>query len=89
MGGDFNFAMDPIIDRYGTGSYNNDNSANWVSNHIENINYLDVWRHYHPDENGFTWRRLRPTLVCSRLDYFLISEAFAQFVNKVKIRPGF
>ena len=88
IGGDFNLGIEKSIDRYGAGS-NNDKSAEWIRNHLENNQYVDIWRQLNPDLNGFTWHRLRPKPTYSRLDYLIVSEPFVQFVEGVKILPGF
>ena len=49
----------------------------------------DVWRFFHPDIPGYTWRRLCPTPTFSRLDYIFVLEANLQFITEVKIVPGF
>ena len=56
---------------------------------IRQSELIDLWRFVHPDKNEFTWRRLRPTPIFSRLDYFITSENFVQFVNKVTLWPGY
>ena len=88
IGGDLNLGLDPKVDRYGSVT-NNDKSANWLNTHLTNHKYVDVWRNFYPELNGFTWRRLRPKRIFSRLDYFLVSESFIQFINKVNIKPGY
>ena len=88
IGGDMNLALDPLVDRQGRG-FNNDNAAKWLNAHLLNQEYVDVWRHLFPDKNGFTWRRLRPKPTFSRLDYFWVSQSFLQFIEGMKIIPGF
>ena len=72
MGGDLNLGMDPQIDRKGS-FCNNDKAGKWLSTHIQNEQILDVWRTLHPDEGGYTWRKAKPRISCSRLDYILCS----------------
>ena len=87
IGGDFNLGIEKNFDRYGVGT-NNDKAAEWLKNHIDNNNYVDTWRFFHPESNGFMWRKLRPKPAFSRLDYLLVSEVFLQFIDKVRICPG-
>ena len=41
------------------------------------------------NKKHFTWRRNKPTLIQSRLDYWLISTPLTYDVTQVKISPGF
>ena len=88
MGGDFNLALDSSIDRHGT-VRNNNLSAKSVNVYIANENLIDVWRTFKEDTPRFTWRKLRPHPMFSRLDYWIISESLAQFINKVDLVPAF
>ena len=85
--GDMNCSLTEI-DRKGS-ICNNDKSANWLNSHLENGNYVDLWRYFYPEINGYTYHRSRPRLMFSRLDYWFISEAFVQFIDKVELIPGF
>ena len=88
IGGDFNLGIDVTVDRLGS-TCNNDKAAKWLSDHLDNSDHVDVWRHLHEDKHGFTWCRNKPKVVRSRLDYFFVSEAFLQFVNTARIIPNF
>ena len=89
MFGDYNLAVDPLVDRQGTVTNNNKASKILVSSIIER-EILDLWRHMKPDQNGFTWRKPgRNGYKFSRLDYIFVSECFLQYVNSVEIVPGF
>ena len=88
VGGDLNTGLDPRLDRRGT-IHNNDKAAKFLEDHLSNNNISDIWRILKPDEPGYTWRRLRPTPAFSRLDYFFITDSAMQFVEDIKILPGF
>ena len=88
IGGDFNLALDPRVDRQGSNT-NNDQSADVVRNYINANQLVDAWRFCNSDKSGFTWRCLRPKPIFSRLDYFVISESFTQFVEELSLWPGF
>ena len=90
FGGDCNLALDPSIDRYGT-HVNNEKSAKWLLKHIEEQKYIDVWRHFHVDETGYTChtKNAKGKIGFSRLDYWFASEDLIQFINKAKIEPSF
>ena len=90
IGGDLNLALDPLIDKYsGKSQATMDKAAEWLNSQISDLELTDVWRHFNADIPGYTWRRLRPDKVFSRLDYFLISDPALQLVNKIDIMPGF
>ena len=88
LGGNFNLALDPNIDRSNNAN-NNDNLAEFLQKFVSAKNLIDVWRHFHPDNNGFTWRRLRPRPNFIRLDYLLVNENFEQFINRIDVIPGY
>ena len=88
IAGDFNFALNPNIDRSGS-LINNEKAVEvWVK-FMQTQGLTDIWRHLHPDEKGFTWRRLRPRPTFSRLDYVFTNQVLKQFVDKLDIVPGF
>ena len=88
IGGDLNLGLDTKVDRSGL-SRNNDKAAKIINETLDKIDLVDVWREHFPDKNGFTWRKLRPKPVFSRLDYLLISSNLLQFSADVEILPGF
>ena len=88
IGGDFNLALNCQIDRVGS-MCNNDKSASWLSGHLQNTGLVDLWREMHPEDSGFTYRKMRPKVMYNRLDYFLTSEETMQYVDRVDIVPGF
>ena len=87
IAGDFNLGIDVTLDRLGT-HCNNDKAANWLAEHLQNKDIIDLWRQLFPDRHGFTWRRKRPVMAYSRLDYVLSNEAFLQFLVDMKITPN-
>ena len=88
LAGDFNLGLNPLVDRRGKG-LNNNRAAKVVNAFISSKDLIDVWRYAHPDESGFTWRKLRPSLVFSRLDYCIVNSALEQFIDSIKLVPGF
>ena len=62
---------------------------NIILNNIENFNLTDIWRHLHPQEKQFTYFKLKPKKVFSRLDYFLISDDLIGLTKSSTIIPGF
>ena len=81
--------MDVNIDKKGGNSVTNTKSQQIWLKYMENNKMNDAWRMFNPDVEGYTWRKLRPTKICVRLDYILVSEALMQMVTKAEILPGF
>ena len=88
IGGDFNLGLDQLVDSQGKRT-NNFNAAGYWNTQLNQEKWIDVWRFLHPDISGFTWRKVRPAPLFSRLDYFFVSEEFMQFVEIAEILPGF
>ena len=87
MGGDLNLGLEKI-DRQGKGT-NNDKSAKILNNYLAESGMTDCWRQVNQDAPGFTWRKLRPSPMFSRLDYMFISETLLQYLESVTVVPGF
>ena len=88
VGGNFNLALDCKIDRWGSYT-NNDKAARQWQKNIDARELLDTWRQVHPDRNGFTWRKSKPKLIQSQLDYIFISSNLLQMVKAIETIPGF
>ena len=88
IGGDFNLALDYRLDRMGT-TTNNKNSAKVINSFMSNNNFIDIWREYHQDKPGYTWRKLGLQPKFSRLDYFLMFDSMFQMTDAVEVEPGF
>ena len=88
LGGDYNLVMEEEIDRIGL-LQARDNSRKILQQFIRETDMTEIWRLLNPDKSEFTWRRLHPKPVFSRLDYFLINTPLVQFVRKCEIIPGF
>ena len=88
IGGDFNLVLESL-DRKGKGIHQNKRSIKAVKEGIIEADLVDIWRQKHQNESGFTWRRMRPSILCERLDFFLITSALEQMVDSVEIMPSF
>ncbi|TRZ42037.1 exodeoxyribonuclease III [Robertkochia solimangrovi] len=91
--GDFNVAHQPIDLKNDKSNYNKtagytqteiDGMTNFLSN-----GFVDTFRHFHPDTVAYTYWSYRFSArkknIGWRLDYFLISEALVEKVNKIEI----
>lgn len=88
MGGDYNLVMNFDLDCFNYQRRNNLHASERVSEMVQNLNLLDIFRELYPDVKRFTWRRTNP-LKQSRLDFFLISDIICPYVTDVKTLPGY
>ena len=88
IGGDFNFYMDPQVDKLDSMSHQNDNPLyrKEIQSLLEAHELTDVWQVLNPAVRRYSWRRGR---CASRLDYWFISEHLLNSVHEVDILPGF
>ena len=73
VGGDFNVALDPELDRKENVMYNA-NSREKILSRMEDRDMHDIWRENNPQKRSLTW--MSPNLErinWSRIDYFLLS----------------
>ena len=89
MAGDFNVVLNTEIDKLGGNPELHQMPRNIILNNIENFNLTDIWHHLHPQEKQFTYFKLKPQKVFSRLDYFLISDDLIGLTKSSTIIPGF
>lgn len=91
MGGDFNFIMDPNMDRKSDSNFKCTPHYSSVRNTLneisESFDISDVWRRKNPNLRRFTWRRHHPQ-VKSRLDYWLVSNNLYDCIDKTDIEPS-
>ena len=89
MGGDWNLVLDFSLDYYNYKHCNNVKAHEQVENMKDNLDLLDIWREINPEVRRFTWRRNRPQMQQSRLDFFLLSDVLSSYVTDADIRPGY
>lgn len=88
MVGDFNLVMDPKMDYYNYLHVNNPKAREKVIEIVSQLNLTDIYRELHPDNKRYTWRKPTP-LKQARLDFFLISNAILNTVQKSEILPSY
>ena len=87
-GGDWNFTLDLSMDR------NGGNPQLWQSSVVEftqlcNIlDLVDIWRIRNPNSRKFTWQKMRPSLIQSRIDRVYISDNLQYITERAEIIPG-
>ena len=88
IGGDFNLAMNPKIDRYDPKANNNEKAKQVLKEFMNQLNLIDVWRFHNPEEIKFTWQKIiRNGYNASRIDMFLLNYGLlAQ--SKSQIKPA-
>ena len=88
IGGDWNIALNPIIDTNHPSNVYRHRSRRKVIEFMEKYDMVDIYRTLHSDCRKYTWRRFNSTQR-SRLDYFLISEELGLMVDDAVITPGY
>lgn len=88
MCGDFNLALNPLLDRENTCS-NNNNAMKIVHNYMNQYELTDAWRFLNPHKKGYTWQKDRLGNKVSRLDYFLISDSLLSRLNSCEIMSNY
>ena len=88
IGGDFNLVLSLEKDKKGGLAKTHRNSLKSIQEISENLDLLDVWRIYNPDDRRYTCRQRQPKFQC-RLDFFLISQSVIGDVTNADIVPGY
>ena len=86
VAGDFNVALDPVMDRFGI--HNRDTkpkSREVILTWMEDMNMVDIWRLKNPSLRKYTYMRNRPHPHGSRIDYFLISSSLINLVKDISL----
>ena len=86
IGGDFNLPL-----RDNDKSCNpriKSNAQNEINLLMDTYDLVDIWRAQNPDTRRYAWRRCKPVLTQSRLDYFLIGADLSYQISKCNIKPS-
>ena len=86
IGGDFNIPLENIDKSNGT--VNNSKSRIQMNQLLDTYHLIDIWRVLNPDEKRFTWRRRKPILTQSRLDYWIIGADLSYYISHCDIKPS-
>ena len=86
MGGDFNLVLDENKDGQNRQS-SHPQTRKIILDYMEDLNLIDSWRVKNPDKTQFTWYRLQPSAVFSRLDMFITSAELITSTQSCKILP--
>ena len=63
IGGDFNLVLNIEKDKKGGLAKTHQNSLKTIQEISENLDLLNVWRIYNPDDKRYTWRQLQPKVL--------------------------
>ena len=89
LGGDLNICITEYDKKGGRHfSLSHRLSRGCLTENMENLNLIDIWRSINPDKRQYTWRQRNTNIAC-RLDYFLISLNLGNSVKNVNISNGF
>ena len=89
IAGDWNLVLNIEQDKKGGLPQTNALSRDIILSWMEESDLVDIWRHEHPEDFKFTWKRLRPNpgIFC-RLDFILMSFGLIDKVKNSDIMPG-
>ena len=90
LGGDFNFVMDPPMDRNNS-LHNHVSSREVVGEYMDRANLCDIWRILNPQTERFMWYRWGRLhrLICSHIDTLLVPMAHIDMMDSCKIQTGY
>uniref|UniRef100_A0A3B5MBT9 exodeoxyribonuclease III n=1 Tax=Xiphophorus couchianus TaxID=32473 RepID=A0A3B5MBT9_9TELE len=83
IGGDFNCSLCPHMDRCPPQNTQSKNSRA-VKNILEELDLMDIWRHFNPSIKSFTFHSL-PHSTLTRIDYLFISNHLVHLVEETEI----
>ena len=88
IGGDLNIFLDGQLDKspQNTKLYR---AIEDFKQTMDDYNLVDIWRINNENRKQFTWRRFKPTLIQSRIDYWLIPGNMIYELKRIGIIPGF
>ena len=86
--GDFNVALDPLIDTHNYKRVNNPRTRTSLLGIKADLDLIDIYREFYPNTKRYTWRKHNP-LKQARLDYFLVSNTLSDIVPRCSIKPGY
>ena len=90
IGGDYNLVLDEATDHWGNKRRkNNVNSKEVILRNMEKFELCDAWKLLNPDIHQYTWTRLKPSPVMSRLDFFLVSMGLYSQVKECNISHSY
>ena len=81
--GDFNCTLNHSVDSRGYKTDPHPKSRKVINGIIDNEEFIDSFRHFHPDTKAYTFRNKENSL-WGRLDYGLISPSLIPFVKNVE-----
>ena len=88
IGGDLNVVLNPDLDKVG-GDKILSHAVEALHSLMDELDFKDIHKHFHPYKKLFTWRYWKPVLIFIRLDYFLTSLNLTKLAMKSKILPTF
>ena len=86
IGGDFNLVMDLQADSKNRND-SQPKSREKMIQIMDKYSLNDIWRVMHPTETAYTWYKLLPTPIFSRLDMFVISMNLTTCTESIEIIP--
>lgn len=86
IGGDFNFCLDPVLDRSSNTVVTRTKSARSTMAFMKDLNLCDAWRHLHPTTRGYSFYSC-PHNSHTRIDFFLTSNQLSHRLLEAEYLP--
>lgn len=88
--GDFNLALNSVIDTKNYNSINNPKAREKLLESIDDLNLLNYFKILNPGKKVYLLiHGVKKPLKQGRLDYISISESFSNFVESYILKPGY
>ena len=85
--GDFNMVMNVNLDRKGS-NYNPKQAKIILDDIMKEYDLCDIWRVRNQEERIYSWMRMHPQVVASRIDFALVSQGLSSAINNTMYLPG-
>ena len=90
IAGDYNCILNNQLDKKGgKDRHSNKKSQQFINTWMEENDLVDIWRIQHPHSEKYTYHKMRPNPVFTRLDFILISLSLCGYIENSDIKPGF
>ena len=86
IGGDFNLSLGSL-DKTNIKCHKSKSQIK-IQEMMDTYDLIDIWRNNNPETRRYTWRRRKPTLTQSRLEYWIIGADMSFNISKCDIKPS-
>ena len=83
------FTLNPLIDKQANNLNIFINSKNVIQEFMIETDLTDIWCNLNPNTRRYTWRRMSPSPVFVRLDFFIILASLQNITKNADILPSY